>query len=119
MVSHCPMNRVTLIGCNLRRADFSRSDMIEAGLRNTALIEALFVSANMNGADLSRCSMSGADFTRALIRDSMWTAANMTGANFDQASLHRADFTFAKRDDTTRFPKGFDHRDIEFLDVGV
>ena len=47
---HCRMNRVSLIRACLCWADFSQSNMIEAGLRN---------------ADLSRCNMVGADFTLA------------------------------------------------------
>ena len=106
-----------LLAADLTSADVRSATMIETDLRNAILCKTKFQACNLNGADLSRTVMEGADFTRAMIRDSMFVAADMRGADFKEASLHRSDLTFAKFDETTRFPIGFDPRNTGEKDV--
>jgi uncharacterized protein YjbI with pentapeptide repeats len=82
-----------LWGANLLGADLRRADLRYANLRGAALDGANLLYANLRGAVLFRASLRGANLE--------W--ADLSGANLSQADLR-----WAKIDDRTVLPQGWE-----------
>ena len=81
--------------------DLSRTDLSNAPLRYSILVDAKFRRANLRGANLSNSYLMFAIFTGADLRGANLTAsylagADLTGADLRGADLQKADLRWAK-----------------------
>lgn len=77
-------------GADLRGADLSSANLIEANLRGADLSNANLIEANLGGADLFGANLIGADLIGADLSE-----ANLGGADLSSADLTLADLAFA------------------------
>jgi uncharacterized protein YjbI with pentapeptide repeats len=89
------LNRVNLIGADLRGADLSNAllcgaDLISAKLISAKLIHADLICANLSNADLEGANLSDAGFPMAKL-----IHANLKGADLRGAKLSQADLSYA------------------------
>jgi len=82
-----------LWGANLLGADLRRVDLRYANLRGAVLDGANLLCVNLRGAVLFRASLRG---------------ANLEGADLSSANLSQADLRWAKIDDRTVLPQGWE-----------
>lgn len=86
------LERESLNGIILHRADLSEANLSNSELKNVNLSH-----AKLSGADLSGANLAGADLTQA----------NLCAANLLHANLVDAKLTLAIYDERTKFPLGF------------
>lgn len=82
-----------LWGANLLGADLRRCDLRYTVLRDADLSGANLLGANLRGAVLAKASLRG---------------ANLEGADFSGADLSGTDLRWAKMDDRTEMPEGWE-----------
>jgi uncharacterized protein YjbI with pentapeptide repeats len=126
-----------LSGLDLAVRDFSGANLYEANIKGATLTYANLEGANLSGANLSgavlfkanfeRANLTGANFEGAQLHFACLTNANLSGASFEGANLHKAKLEGAnltgallygtkmegvKWDAATKWPAGFDTRNI-------
>ena len=88
---------------DLRRANFSRASLGGANLAHANLSGANFERTSLGGTNLQ-----GADFTDAYLGGAWLPGARLQGADLRFAILQGAKLRFARYDETTLWPEGFD-----------
>jgi hypothetical protein len=82
----------------LNKANLSKADLSDAGLRLAELIEANLKGADLYWANLSEANLRGADLREANLQGANMTGSNLRGArinssNLTQANISRADIS--------------------------
>jgi uncharacterized protein YjbI with pentapeptide repeats len=89
------LQRVDLIGTNLREADLSKADLSKADLSKANLREACLFMANLSEANLSEANLSGAYLSGAYLDGAYLSEANLSEANLSGAYLDGANLSEA------------------------
>ena len=87
---HLHLKGEDLSAAILLGADLSRSDFLEAALRNAVLSGANLSRARFDSADLREADLSKVHAYRARFQDANLLRASLTGADFHQANFGRA-----------------------------
>lgn len=120
-----------------RGADLTGAKLVNAILYNTRLISTTLVEADLSGADLSSANLSGANLFKANLHKTDLVKANLTGANLSRANLSNAfiletilnganlrgtdlsdallggaDLNGVEYDRLTKWPSGFDPKEV-------
>lgn len=108
----------SLVGADLRKRRLDFGDLRESDLRN-----ADFSHASLSGVNFSGANLSGASFYKAQMAGARFQGANVAGTDFSEAwmpgtKLQGVDFRsakvetaklrFARYDEETQWPEGFD-----------
>ena len=84
------LRRVNLIGANLSEANLSRTDLSGACLIKAYLIKANLSEVDLSGANLSGANLSGVNLSGANLSIASLSGANLIGADLRKANLNEA-----------------------------
>jgi len=82
------LQEIVLEGANMKKADFSCTDLTRANLNDTILEQASFKKSNLSNALLRNTVANGADFSYSNIINTEFYGADLTDSNFNQASMN-------------------------------
>lgn len=94
--------KVNFRGANLQGADLGAADLRGADLSNADL-----TGGNVSRADLTGANLKGANLTNV---DMKWTI--LRGADLTGATLKGAILSFAPYDQATKWPEGFNPKEV-------
>ncbi len=121
------LNKVELIGADLRGVDFREAKLYRADLSEADLTDANFSCATMSEAILRKANLTGANFTRTnlqevLVSEAVFCNANLTGADlsestFIKVNLHNANLRRANLRGTNLF--GVNLREVNLREADL
>ena len=96
LLSFTDLNEADLTGADLSNANLFAAGMMKAKLNFTILTRAKFINARLGHADFSHAEMSYVDLNNALMLSANLSDANLTGANLTKVNLTKANLSRAK-----------------------
>ena len=102
------LSNADLFRADLSNADLSNADLSRAILWNADLSGAFQTDADLSGADLYNADLSGATLHDADLSGADLYNADLSGAYLYDADLSGANLRWARYNDLTKWPDGFD-----------